>query len=127
MALSIAFQPQVLLGINTGINALSVDIDGGIGAFSSLPNLSLNVSTATGVDVLASTAWDLPTACVGFELEKATSKAGIGSAADAEGDGDNGDDSGDGGNGAVSLGGSGITLLCTLILSTVAAGFCSWG
>lgn len=182
MSLSITFQPQILLGINTGgIGALNVDIDGGIGAFFSLPNLSLKVSKATGVDekceaaadtndaagnatrlipsveldmgviasydvrlgpfndservapVVASNAWDLPIACVGFEPEKATSRAGIASAADAEGDGDNVDGSGDhgnggnGGNGAISITGSGVTLLCTLILSTVAAGFCSWG
>jgi hypothetical protein len=115
MSLSITFQPQIILRINTGgISALNVDIDGGIGALFSLPNQSLDVSKATGVDekceaaaeindavgnatrlvpsveldmgiiasydvrlgpfndservapVLASTAWDLPTACVGF-------------------------------------------------------------
>ncbi|KAL4821191.1 hypothetical protein BDW67DRAFT_172589 [Aspergillus spinulosporus] len=156
MALNIAFPPQILLGINTGgINALNVDIDGGIGAFFSLPNLSLDVSKDTGVDekceaaagtnyaignatrlipsvqldmgiiavmivapVLASSAWDFPTACVGFDPEKATSRAGIASAADAEGDRDNGD-------GCVDS--NGITRLWTLMLSTVAAGFCSWG
>ncbi|KAL4745992.1 hypothetical protein BDW72DRAFT_210826 [Aspergillus terricola var. indicus] len=165
MALSIAFQPQIILGINTGINTLNADIDGGIGAFFSLPNLSLNVSKATGVDekceaaaetndavgnatrlvpsveldtgiiasydgiapILASTAWDLPTACVGFKPEKATNKAGVASATDAEGDGDDGDGNDNGGNGAVSIGGNGITLLCTLLLSTVAAGFCRLG
>ncbi|KAL6238027.1 hypothetical protein BDW75DRAFT_228215 [Aspergillus navahoensis] len=170
----IAFQPQILLGINTGIDIVNMNIDGGIGAFVSLPNLSLNVSKATGVDenceavaatdstignatrlvpsveldmgviasydvrigpfndsrgiapLLASTAWDLPTACVGFEPEiKATSKAGVVVAGDTGGDG--GSNDGGGGNSAVSLGGSGITALCALILSTVAAGFCGWG
>ncbi|KAL5003650.1 hypothetical protein BDV10DRAFT_198773 [Aspergillus recurvatus] len=177
MALSIAFQPQILLGINTGIDTLNVNIYGGIGAFVSLPNLSLNVSKATGVDnnceavaetddaignathlvpsvkldmgviasydvrlgpfddsqrvapILASTAWELPTACMGFEPEiKATRKAGLAAASDAGDDGGSNDGGGGGGgNSAVSLAGSGITVLCALILSTVAAGFCGWG
>ncbi|KAL4988410.1 hypothetical protein BDW68DRAFT_158969 [Aspergillus falconensis] len=38
--------------------------------------------------VLASTAWELPTACVGLEAEiKETSKAGVAAAGDARGDG----------------------------------------
>ncbi|RDW72434.1 putative GPI anchored protein [Aspergillus mulundensis] len=170
MALSITFQPQILLGINTGIGSRKVNIDGGIGAFVSLPTLSLNVSRATGVNenceavtvtddaignatllipsveldvgaiarydveivswtdsrevatVLTSTARKLPTACVGFEPEiKATSKAG-----DSAGDATAGGGSDDGGNGAANLGGNEITLVCALVFSTVAVGFCGW-
>jgi hypothetical protein len=45
MSLSITFQSQILLGIDTSrIGSLNVDIDGGIGAFFSLPNPSLNAS-----------------------------------------------------------------------------------
>ncbi|KAL4920893.1 hypothetical protein BDW62DRAFT_198346 [Aspergillus aurantiobrunneus] len=168
MALSIAFQPKILLGINTGIDGLDVNIDGGIGAFVSLPNLSVNVSRATGVNencdvaagiddavgnathlvpsveldmgviasydvrfmdfndtrgvapVLASTAWDLPTACVGFEPEIRETNRADSSVSDETGD--------DGGNSAVSLRrGSGITFCCAIVLSTVAAGFYGWG
>ncbi|KAL4901534.1 hypothetical protein BDW74DRAFT_170208 [Aspergillus multicolor] len=172
MALSITFQPRILLGISTGIDALNVNMDGGIGAFVSLPTLSLNVSQATGVNenceavtvtdeatgnatllvpsveldvgviasydveiglyndsrggapVIASTAWELPTACVGFESEiKATSKAGVVAAGGRSNDGENDD----GGNGAVRLGGNGLILVCALVFSTVAVGFCGWG
>ena len=180
MALGISFQPQILLGINTGLDALNVNIDGGIGAFVSMPSLSLNVSHATGVDencdpvaadsdsgadsgdvgnathlvpsveldvgviasydvrfmdfndtrgvapVLASTAWDLPTACVGFEPEERAKETGKSGSAEGEreADGDNG-----GGNGAVRVGGegAGIMLLSSIAFVTVAVGFCGWG
>lgn len=179
MSLGITFQPQILLGINTGLEALNVNIDGGIGAFVSMPSLSLNVSHATGVNencdpvaadsdsgadadnvgnathlvpsveldvgviasydvrfmdfndtrgvapVLASTAWDLPTACVGFEPEEPAKETG--KAGSAEGESSDGD--GGGGNGAVRVGGegAGMMLLSSIALMSVAVGFCGWG
>lgn len=182
MSLGITFQPQILLGINTGLEALNVNIDGGIGAFVSMPSLSLNVSHATGVNencdpvaadsdsgsgtdadnvgnathlvpsveldvgviasydvrfmdfndtrgvapVLASTAWELPTACVGFELEEPAKETGKAGSAEGErgADGDGG-----GGNGAVRVGGegAGVMLLSSIALMSVAVGFCGWG
>ncbi|KAL4877458.1 hypothetical protein BJY04DRAFT_230599 [Aspergillus karnatakaensis] len=50
MELGIAFQPKFLLGISTGVDALNINVDGGIGAFVTLPSLSLNVSHVTDVD-----------------------------------------------------------------------------
>ncbi|KAL4925726.1 putative GPI anchored protein [Aspergillus undulatus] len=170
VALSIAFQPQILLGISTGLDFMNVNLDGGIGAFVSLPNLSLNVSQVTGVNencdvvtgeddvvgdaihlapsveldmgviasydvrlgafndsratapVLASTSYSLPTGCVSFEPDVHESDR-----ADSSSSGGTGGDNGDGGNSAASAKGvSGVTLICAVVLSTVAAGFCSW-
>ncbi|KAL3477719.1 hypothetical protein BJX99DRAFT_245950 [Aspergillus californicus] len=171
MALNVAFKPQFLLGISTGIDAMNTDIDGGIGAFVSLPNLSLNVSQVTGVNencevaegndasgnathlipsveldmgvfaeydvqvgdifnqsqrvesVLASTSWDLPTACVLFEPEvRATGS--IDNLATEDNTGENGDG---GGNSAASFRGPGGTTMCVVSLAIIAAGFCEWG
>ncbi|KAL4941615.1 hypothetical protein BDV06DRAFT_212538 [Aspergillus oleicola] len=172
VSLSITFQPQILLGISTGLDDfMNVELDGGIGAFVSLPNLSLNASQVTGVNedcevasdddivgnatrltpsveldmgviasydvrlgsfndsrgvapVLASTSYSLPTGCVSFEADVETNDR-TGSLASGGNASDDSDD--DGGNGAMSArGGSGIsiTLVCAVVLSTV-AGFCS--
>ncbi|KAL4808768.1 hypothetical protein BDV18DRAFT_157706 [Aspergillus unguis] len=162
VALSLAFQPKILLGMNTGLDALNVRLDGGIGAFVSLPNLSLNVSKAIGVNedcesvpsaddhvgnatrlvpsieldmgiiasydvqigpfndsrgvspVLASTSWDLPAGCIGFQPEKA--KAGFGNA------GGNGQkDAGNDGENTATISGSDITFMSAMLLATMAS------
>ncbi|KAL4872435.1 hypothetical protein BDV12DRAFT_183091 [Aspergillus spectabilis] len=172
MELGIAFQPKFLLGISSGIDALNVNIDGGLGAFVSLPNLSLNVSHVTGVNencdaavdtdnivgnatlllpsvevdigviagidvrfmdlntsantapVLASTSWALPTACVSFEPEvQATATADVLASGDTRGD----DSRSDGSDNAASFKDRSTALLCVMVLSVVAAGFCGWG
>ncbi|KAL5343480.1 hypothetical protein BJX70DRAFT_408255 [Aspergillus crustosus] len=172
--LGIAFRPKFLLGISSGIDVLDVDIDGGIGAFVSLPSLSLNVShltdvtescdDAVGTDdifgnatllvpsvefdmgiiagfdvrimdfpniaretapVLASTSWDLPTACVSFKPEvRVTSTSGVLASLDTIG---NDSDSEEDNDNAAGLRGRSTALLCVMILLAVAAGFCGWG
>ncbi|KAL4799691.1 hypothetical protein BDV19DRAFT_384979 [Aspergillus venezuelensis] len=178
VSLSVAFRPQILLGISTALDDLiRMEIDGGIGAFVSLPNLSLNASQVTGVNedceaageddvvgnairltpsveldmgviasydvrlgsfndsreiapVLASTSYSLPTGCVNFEADVETNDRTGSLASEGRGSSGSGGSDDDGGNGAVSArGGSGlsITLICAVVLSTVAVGFCSWG
>jgi len=46
LAASIGFKPQVLLGINTAVGS----VQGGIGAFLELPNVSVNVTQLSNVN-----------------------------------------------------------------------------
>ncbi|KAI9368980.1 hypothetical protein BJX61DRAFT_549966 [Aspergillus egyptiacus] len=176
MKLSVAFRPNIVLAIGAGIDAIDVNIEGEIGAFVSLPTLSLNVSRVNGVNencesaaatedevvgnathllpsveldvgvkasydvnitdlfdgharevekVLASTSWDLPTACVLFEPEVRPSATGALVTVEGGGDGDGGEDTngGDGTNGSARLESRSIASLCGAVLAIVAAGF----